>query len=548
MLFACQQEPQKEDAPHKILEDNYDKAGSFFYKNNDSAFYYYSQVPAHSKDTAKIARAYSYMAVIQHDAGDYFGSIESSLSALALLSETSEKDKNFIVSNFNEIALNNLRLKNYTEALKYYDLTLKYAQDNEYRLVVQNNKALAYRAQKNYVQALTIYRGILSKKTLSKKEYARALTNMSFAKWLQNPTYNAAKELRKALHIREVEKDLWGQNSSYAHLADYYMERRADSALYYARRMFAVAKQLNSANDQMEALQKLIKLSPTDSIKGYFEKYQYLSDSVQSARNTAKNQFALIRYETEKHKADNLTLQQDNTRKRYQIIKQRIALLSILCLVIIAGTFSIVWYKKRKQRVELEAQNRIKENQLSISKKVHDVVANGLYRVMTEIENQQHINREGILDRLENMYEKSRDISYEREEIPAKTQHFNEKIAALLRSFATASTKVIIAGNELALWENLNQQAKQEVEHVLQELMVNMKKHSQATDVALRFEQIGKQLHIYYTDNGIGVKEGFRYNNGLTNTGNRIKSIDGEIIFDTEVERGVKIHISFPLS
>jgi len=545
IVFAC----QKKEHTHLLPRGaDYDKAGSFFNKDNDSAFYYYNKVVTHSKDSAQIARAYSYMAVIQNDAGDYFGSIESSLMALKFLDVDSENDKDFIVSNYSEIGLNSYKLHHYDEALNYYDLALKYSRDNEYRLIVLNNKALAYREKKDYVSSVKIYNEIITKKKLSRKEYARALTNLSFAKWLQNPTDKIGADLLTALYIRKKEKDLWGQNSSYAHLVDYYSEANTDSALFYARKRFVIAKQIDSPDDQLQALQKLIKLSPPDSTKQYFETYEQLSDSVQLARGAAKNQFALIRYETEKHKADNLKLQQDNAEKKYQIIKQRVILIGIVLLMISGIIISYLWYKKRKERLALEAQNSIKESQLKTSKKVHDVVANGLYRVMTEIENQSNIDREGILDRLELMYEKSRDISYEAEELPTVRLNYHEKMADLLRSFATESTKVIIAGNSANLWKNLNEPAKYEIEHIMQELMVNMKKHSHASNVVVKFEQRYNEIHIFYADNGIGMKKEFQQRNGLTNTGNRIKSLDGKIIFDTEVEKGLKIQISFPIS
>lgn len=544
IIFACQKEVKvitfKEDV-------DFNKAGSFFDINNDSAFYYFSKVTTQSKDSLLIGKAYSYMAVIQNNAGDYFGSIESALAALKFLDPISKEEKDFVASNYNELVLNSIRLNNYVDALKYCDEALNYLEDSQVRVIVLNNMGLAFREQKAYSKAIKIYDEILSKKSLSKKEYARTLTNSSFAKWLQNSAYDASNDLLTALHIRETENDLWGQNSSYAHLADYYFQKKPDSALFYARNMFAIAEMINSPDDKIEALQKLIKLSPADSTKHYFETYQQLSDSVHSAQNAAKNQFALIRYETEKHKADNLKLQQDITNKKYQIIKQRIILISVLCLVITAAVVGILWYKKRKQRIELEAQNRIKESRLKTSKKVHDVVANGLYRVMAEIENQKHIDREGILDRLENMYEKSRDISYEAENVDVKLQNFNEKIADLLTSFASETTKVLTAGNEPELWYTADDRIKHEIEHVLQELMVNMRKHSRATHVVLRFEQEDNCIHIHYTDNGVGMKKGIRYNNGLTNTGNRIKAIDGQIIFDTNIERGLKIHISFPI-
>lgn len=544
-IFACKQSTQT-NAPANNF--NYDKAESFFNKDNDSAFYYFNEVAINSEDSLEIAMAHTYMAIIQAAAGDYFGSIESSLLSLTFLDERKREDSYCLSSNYNELAINNLNLKNYEDALRYLDLAIKYSNNEKYKLVLLNNKALAYREKKDYAQAIQIYNEIIPKNRESKIEYARSLTNISYAKWLQNPHYNAVPGLLQALYIREKENDQWGQNASYAHLTDYYISNNPDSGLFYAHKMYGIAKKLNSPDDQIEALQKLIRLSPPGSTKHFFEIYQQLNDSVQLARSAAKNQFALIRYEMEKHKADNLELQQDNTRKKYQILKQRIILFSTLFLVIASSIISFFWYRKRKQRLALEAEKAIRDAQLKTSKKVHDVVANGLYRVMSEIENQSDIDREGILGRLEHMYEKSRDISYEAEELSMKQQNFNEKMTDLLRSFATETTKIIIAGNEADLWEKVSKQAKYELEHILQELMVNMKKHSGASHVVVRFEQQLNDIHIHYTDNGVGMPAGLQYHNGLTNTGNRIESLHGKIIFDTTTERGLKIYLSFPIS
>lgn len=130
------------------------------------------------------------------------------------------------------------------------------------------------------------------------------MTNLSKTNWLQNSNYNPIPEFQKALKIRLKEKDNWGMNSSYAHLADYYIKNNQDSALLYSRKMYKVAKEINSPDDQIEALQKLITVENPQNSKRYFNVYQKLNDSLQTARNKAKNQFALIRYETEKNKSD----------------------------------------------------------------------------------------------------------------------------------------------------------------------------------------------------------------------------------------------------
>lgn len=547
-LISCSEKP---DAIEKKADNFfYDKAHEFRdQQKGDSAFVYFNKAKELfqlNKDSLGIGKCLINMGIISTDRGDYFNGQEFSLDAFSYFNKTKKENFAFLESNCNNLGLASFNLKNYPQAIDFYKQSLTYAHDSARVLVLKNNIANAYREQKEYKKALLIYEGILNQKIDNKREYARTLTNISVAKWLQNPGYNAAPELLKALYIREKQKDLWGQNSSYSHLSSYYQHTHPDSALFFARKRYPAAIKLNNADDQLDALGKLIKLSPPKEMKRYFEIYQNLDDSVQTARNAAKNQSALIRYESEKNKADNLELQKENTEKKFQIAKQRGVIFSVLVLVAIGAVIAVIWYRKRKQRMELESQNAIREHQLKTSKRVHDVVANGLYRVMTEIENRDDIDKGQVLDKIEDLYEKSRDISYEKPELD--DQNFHQKISALLTSFATENAKVLIAGNTLALWKKVNPEVKYEVEHILQELMVNMKKHSGASNIAVRFEDGADQIKIHYTDNGVGMSDETSFKNGLRNTGNRIDAIHGEITFDIKVEKGLKIQICFPLS
>jgi len=203
-----------------------------------------------------------------------------------------------------------------------------------------------------------------------------------------------------------------GKNASYAHLADY-LPVPPRFCLFLRQPNGAVARRLGSADDELEALQKLIKLSPPGDVRRYFARYQELNDSLQTARNAAKNQFALIRYDVEKNKTDNLRLQKDNADKRYQLIKQRILLYSILFTFGILTFFSVRWYRKRKERQEQETQNAVRENQRKTSKKVHDTLANDVYRIMKKIQHDLTLDRDWLLYNIDDVYQRARDISYE---------------------------------------------------------------------------------------------------------------------------------------
>ncbi|MEJ5993314.1 tetratricopeptide repeat protein [Pedobacter sp. Du54] len=537
---------------NNVIEKNpfYEKALAYRDSGNiDSSFAYFNKAKdifLLRKDSLSAGKCLVNMGIFATNNGDYFGGQEISLSAISCFKEAEKNQIAYICSNFNNLGLASYHLKDYENALKFYDEVIKFVDNPLSKFICLNNVAKVYEELGQYTKAIKIYNDILNGTVNNPQLYARALANVSFAKWLQNPNYNPVSELLKSMRIRERENDQEGLNYCYARLADFYSKKNQSLAKVYALKMYQVAKGNYSADDQLEALYKLVKLSPSKESKNYFVIYEKLNDSLQTARTSAKNQFALIRYDSEKSKADNLVLQKDNTEKKYQIIKQKTLLISGLSLACFVIIVSIVLYKRRKQRLELASRNTIRESQLRTSKKVHDVVANGLYRVMAQIENAENLDREHVLDKLEEMYEKSRDISYE---IPKLTQpSFSEKIAGMINSFASANIEIELTGNTKTLWRNTNETTKHEIEYILQELMINMDKHSKANHVVVKFEKKAKQIHIYYADNGIGIPKQTIFKNGLSSTGNRIKNIFGTITFDQQNEKGLEIHISFPVS
>ncbi|SEM40888.1 TPR repeat-containing protein [Chitinophaga rupis] len=541
-LWACK---SKQNALQPISAPTLEKGESFFNNNNDSAFYYFNLVATSATDSLVIAMAYTYMGIIQAYEGDHYGGQESLLKSLTYLHEHRNKDQECLSSDYHELGNICLNLKNYEAAIDYYRKALRYIKDPDDRAIALNSIALTYQKKGDYDQAINLYRSLLVKNKEQKKEYARALSNYARTKWLKDPSYPAAHELKHALQIRKDSNDSRGLNASYAHLSDYYSSSMPDSALYYAEKRYGIARQMNSPDDEAEALAKLITLSPPKLLKPYFIRYQYLTDSIQTAKNAAKNQFALIRYEAAKNKADNLQLQKDNAQKENQLIVQWFMLVLIILISISIGIFMIQRYRRRRQQIEIASRQAIQEHQLKTSQKVHDVVANGLYRIMTDLEYKGPVDKESLVDKIEILYERSRDISYEEPTISRLP--FHERIEDLLSSFGSDDTRVLIFGNGPTLWNHANAQVQIEVEHILQELMINMKKHSQGHSVVIKFERQNNQLHIHYTDDGIGLPPQFKYGNGLRNTENRIKRIGGQYKFE-HPDKGLKMHISFPIA
>ncbi|WP_179470430.1 ATP-binding protein [Chryseobacterium sp. H1D6B] len=535
ILISCNKQVQDTIKPQnkylikaKICRDN---------KNLDSAYIYYTRAKEELlkiPDSTEAARAITNIAIIECDKGNYYGSIKNSVEAEKLLSKKSDTvSKTIAAANYNSIAIASKNLKNYSDAITYYKLAVASAVNKVESLAYNNNIGDNYLEQNNLELAKIYFQKALL--TPNSLDYARALNNLAKVKFLENENYNALPELYKAWKIRTQKDDKSGINSSLATLADYYLKTDKSKSLFFAEEMYKVASKNKSPDDRLEALSKLITLDP----KNYFEnfkKYISLSDSIQTDRNNNSNKFALLQFDVEK-------IKRQNAENETFIIKQKY----FSALLILALIISIIWYIKRQKTLKRENELKIKDNQLKISKKVHDVVANGIYHVMAKIENQEDFNKEETLDELEFVYEKSRDISYEKDDAKSK-EDFNERVSNLIASFKNDTVNTYVAGNSKEIWNGLKESAQEEVFQIIRELLVNMKKHSGADRVAFKFERENNLIKIFYTDNGIGISGDMIYKNGLSSTVSRIETIHGEITFDTKTEKGLKISISFPVS
>lgn len=503
----------------------------------DSAYIYYALAKddfLKKKDSIFVAKCLVNMAIIQTEKGDNFGGIETSLEAEKYLKKNDEITREIKSSNYNNLALAHVELKDYKKSEKYYFLALNQSNNSLSKLIFYNNIANNFLDQKNYQSAKTYYKKAL--KTQDSLSYARALNNWGRCLYLENKNTKVLPYFQKALLIRTILKDYWGLNSSYGTLADYYKEINPLKSIFYAKKMYEVALKIENPDDRLEALEKLIALEKSENSKKYFFEYQKLNDSLQTARAKARNQFALIRYETEKAKTENI-------EKENHIFRQKVAI-AFLVTGLLVGLF---WYLRRKKRLEQEKEIEVKNTQIKYSKKIHDVVANGLYQTMVEVENQEELDKEKLLDKLEKMYEESRDIAHEdlNEQLE---KEFSVKLFEMISSYSSPQQKVLVIGNEQNIWQNVSQNIQSEIFYALRELMINMKKHSQATLVSVKFEKIENILKIKYTDNGLGMGNAENKKlSGIKNTENRIENIGGDINFEKNLQKGLQVNISIPI-
>lgn len=184
-----------------------------------------------------------------------------------------------------------------------------------------------------------------------------------------------------------------------------------------------------------------------------------------------------------------------------------------------------------------------------LSKKLHDEIANEIYGTIHFINTDDTMpdkSKEKLLTQLENIYKITRNISKETNTIDTGIL-YTEYLKSMLSSYTTDNVNIITKGINNIDWKNVHHVKKIATYRCLQELMINMKKHSNATLVLIHFISKAKKIEIHYSDNGVGIaKEKFVSKNGLLNVENRIKSINGNILFDDNSSTGFHLILTYP--
>ncbi len=507
----------------------------FTKKKYDSAFVFFEKSKSFSSKTSKentIIFPIIMISDIQRIKNDYHGCEESLTEALKYVDKNTKSS--YLTFIYNNFALSYSEQANYEEALKYYNLSLNITSDDLSRLIIKNNIAYNFLKQNKFHVAKNILETIKNSDSLKKNPYelARVLDNLGYAKFkIKDKT--AINDLLHAKQIREEKEDDIGLTATAMHLAEYYESSDVILAKENALSALKYASKVENSDDKLEALQYLARVSNGSDSKNYAIQSFLLNDSIKKAKQQVKNQFAKIKYDSKKAIAES---QRQKQLKEYFII-------GILFLLV----FSFFFYYRIKKRNKQKIKEMVYRTETRISKKLHDELANDVHNAIAFAETQDlenPINKETLLENLDTIYIRARNISSENKDIDTG-ENYLEKLKAMIASYSSTDTNVIL--NTASFDGNLiNKEIKITIYRVLQELMVNMKKHSHCSIVSIGFKSNKNAIEINYSDNGIGCANLLNLKNGLQNVENRIFSINGTINFDTESEKGFKVKIIIP--
>lgn len=512
----------------------------------DSAFYYYQKSKNNYQklqDSNQVGKKLLEMGKIQFRKNDYYGAKESITEALVYLNNNYSVT---LVSCWNELGNIYMNLNDFNNAESFYLKAIEAANSLEDKSVYQNNLAILFMKKKEHEKAAQLLNKNINDlpKNIGEIQYARLLHNRAEARWNMEPNDAVLDDFKVALELRRKNGDSWGMLSSYRSLAQFHLAKKPHFSKAYTDSLIDLSKRVNIPEAELEALDLLFKIEPNQIT--HRDRYIELKDSLDRETLNSKNHFAYLKYQDQQEKAQLLALETETAQKEAQLAQEeteKIIFLSLSAILLMGG---VSFYFMLRQRHKKERLQEVYNTEKRISQDIHDGLSNDVFSLMTKVQNEK-TGSEEVLGNLEHIYKTSRQISHDNSEIETGAA-FEGELKNLINTYHGKGITVVTKGMGEIDWSLLSEHKCIALHRTINEIMVNMRRHSQANLVSFTFEQNKGKLLITYTDNGVGIDPEKPKGIGLKNTVSRMKAVDSVFnLVPKKVGQGVKAKIAIPI-
>ena len=532
-------------------------------KKPDSAYYHYHQsknISLQLGDSITAGKRLYNIALLLLNENNILASEIAYISALKNLEKTKfHTIKYYIYNNLGLIAKEREELQ---EALKYFDLSLQELKKDSiknYNLQLNtfNNKGLLYQHFNQHQKAITYFMQGLNKDSIEQKyptQYALLLENLTYSNYSLGNKEKVLQQYNEVLSIRKKLHNYSGMSTTHINLSNYFKDLNlTKKALFHSNEALKYAKQTHNNKRWLEALENLSELTKGEQSKQYLREYITLNDSLFQKERQLKNQFAKIRYETDKKEKENVVLKTENQQKQAEITYQKqqktIGWLAAVSGLLFSG-FSVLFYFQRKRKILYQAQlqkveAREQERQ-QIAKSLHDEVAGDLRLLHRKLE-KSNLVEEAI--KLNAVKENVRNLSHQLSSVSFDKVSFKDQIINLVSDYFELDFKIKVYGIRDYDWTTIDNSIKRLLYLSTRESIQNCKKYAKASTIIIDFSVHKKYVHLNITDNGVGFntkisKKGI----GLQNLQERVEELDGTLTITSEIGKGTQTHIQIPLN
>ena len=388
---------------------------------------------------------------------------------------------------------------------------------------------------------------------------------------ITNKVDSALYFTKKAVPILEKYNDLQNLAYNYNNQARQYTKKKNyEEAITYLKKANNIPLKNFEAKSKVIFIKNLAEAYKLNNdfknASIYYEKLDKLKDSINDTKQNVAISEIKEKYDNEKLRADNLEIEANRRQNRNIAI-------SLGSSLILGSIIFILVYNNRKRKQELKTQrlsNKLKEEEL----KSINALVEGQEKERLAIANDLHDDLGSLMSAIK-MHFGSIKESKESQDLFLKTNNLLDEAYHKIRNIAHAKNSGVLAkqglyeavlklSNSISSSENiqinvqengLNQRLENSVEltifRIIQELITNVIKHADATEVDIYLNENDGLLNIMVEDNGKGFdttqitknKKGM----GLSSIDRRIEDLDGKMIIESQPNSGTSIIIDIPL-
>lgn len=297
----------------------------------------------------------------------------------------------------------------------------------------------------------------------------------------------------------------------------------------------------------LEDRNQLIHPEDLQAVRGYFQNFKsYPDDKIQSLEYRARPQVGNWLW----------------FRVRGKVFKRDEKGVPIQCVNIVQNINALKEAEKELLKLQLHRQKEIlntiihtqEQERERIGEALHNGVAQLLYGIQTrlqllcpstEIEKKKIKEIQAILT---DAIKDARGISFELVPCVLVDHGVETALRSLIQKVVTEKLQVQLSWN---LSERLPETIEFPIYRMMQELLNNILKHSNATETVMKISKAKNQLSILVKDNGIGFNQkeikGMHKGIGLQSVKNRVRLLDGTLQIKSAPGKGTTVNIRFPI-
>lgn len=293
----------------------------------DSAFSYYFKAERmfnNLKDNNNLARTRLNKSLLQFNQSDFSGSEISALKALSVLRVEKESDVIYEVLNLLGIIYN--ELGEYDKGIEYHNKALasidaKTPIEFQARATSLNNIGLLYQNENKHEEAIPYFQlGLAQKKELmvyKPEVYAMILDNLGYSRLKLNQSQGLPGLFYESLKLRDSLQLPIGIIVSKMHLSEYYgFKNDTTRSIRFSKEALKDAQTSKNMRNALLPLKRLSLIDPKREAV-YSKLYIEINDSLQKADRNVADKFSRIEFETDEIKIQNEDLIVENRNLVY---------------------------------------------------------------------------------------------------------------------------------------------------------------------------------------------------------------------------------------